>query len=716
MSLVLLLTHRKDSFTIDRVHAAVERLGATAVRVDTDRFPAELSLGVRITGGLLTGRLHGDGRTIALSEVGAVWMRRLWPPGGLEALDPRWRGTSHHHSHLALTQLLPLLSHARWLDRIDRQLAAESKPRQLVEAAQVGLTVPDTLITNASGEVQRFDREQGPLVTKLLEPIAYDMDGGRGDFMYTSRVTTRDLATMDSLRWVPQIFQPEVPKAKELRVVVVGEQVFAGAIDTRASARGTVDWRRLRAKEGPPWEPAQLPPPVATATRALLDRFGLAFGVLDFIVTPAGEHVFLDLNPAGEWGWLERDLDLPISEAIARWLVDAAAETTTDEDPERSASFTEASADLHAPPRPAAILNRTPAPEAEPATIDHHDPPAPAAIRAPTTRPTVLIITHSRDNECIETVSAAIRSRGGRPIRLDTDRYPTSVGLSTLQGQSSTGLVLVGDEPVPLESLQAVWYRRFAAGGRLPRAMGDTREAALGETRRTLHGTIANLGCFQLDPLAAVQRTHHKELQLRLAAAEGLPVPRTLVTNRARDAREFWRRLDGRVVTKMQHSFAIYREGRETVVFTSRVREQDLDALDGLRLCPMTFQEEIPKALELRVTIVGARVMTAAIDSARHHETEVDWRRDGRGLLHDWEPYDLPAPIARRMLALQRRLGLNYGAADMILTPDGRHVLLEVNPVGEFFWLDRDPGLPISDSIAAVLLDQAERNIDHLGG
>ncbi|MEM9454566.1 MAG: MvdC/MvdD family ATP grasp protein [Myxococcota bacterium] len=691
MPLVLLLTHRRDSFTIDRVHAAVERLGATAVRVDTDRFPAELSLGVRITGGLLTGRLHGDGRTIDLGEVGAVWMRRLWPPGGLEALAPRWRETSHHHSHLALTQLLPLLSHARWLDRIDRQLAAESKPRQLVEAAQVGLTVPDTLITNASGEVQRFDREQGPLVTKLLEPVTYDMEGGRGDFMYTSRVTTRDLAAMDGLRWVPQIFQPEVPKAKELRVVVVGDHVFVGAIDTRASARGTVDWRRLRANEGPPWEPAQLPPPVVTATRALLDRFGLTFGVLDFIVTPAGEHVFLDLNPAGEWGWLERDLDLPISEAIAQWLVDAA------------------------------VLTKTPA--AEPSTIEPADSPAPAVIRAPTTLPAVLIITHSGDNECIETVSTAIRARGGRPVRMDTDRYPTSAGLSTLQdsrqssrqGPSSTGLVIAGDKPVPLESLQAVWYRRFAAGGRLPRAMGDTREAAVDETRRTLQGTIASLGCFQLDPLAAVQRTHHKELQLRLAVEEGLEVPRTLVTNRARDAREFWRRLDGRVITKMQHSFAIYRQGRETVVFTSRVREEDLDALDGLRLCPMTFQEEIPKALELRVTIVGTRVMTAAIDSARRPKTEVDWRRDGRGLLHDWEPYELPPAIAQRMLALQRRLGLNYGAADMILTPDGRHVLLEVNPVGEFFWLDRDPGLPISDSIAAVLLGQAQRNVESEG-
>lgn len=730
MSLILLLTHRGDYFTIDRVQAAVERLGGSAVRVDTDRFPAELSLGVRVTGGEVAGRLHGDGRTIDLSRVGAVWMRRLWSPTGLEPLAPRWRGTSQHHSRVALTQLLPLLDHARWLDPIDRQLDAESKPRQLVEAVRAGLTVPDTLITNASGELRPFAREQGPLVTKLLEPIAYDMQGGKGDFMYTSRVTERDLGDLQGLRWVPQIFQPELPKARELRVVVVGERLFVGSIDTRTT-RGEVDWRRLRADEGPAWEVAELPPAVATATRALLDRFGLAFGVLDFIVTPKGEHVFLDLNPAGEWGWLERDLGLPISEAIAQWLVEAAGSVAREASSEGHRLATNASrpraAARRKEPRPTQPQSRQPTqPQPRPTRSRATQPPeapTPSLTTPPTRaastsrrRPAVLIITHSGDNECIETVSAAIRARGGRPVRLDTDRYPTSVGLSTLQARRGTGLVVTRDESVPLESLQAVWYRRFAAGGRLPESMGDTREAAVGETRRTLQGTIANLGCFQLDPLAAVQRTHHKELQLRLAAEEGLAVPRTLVTNRAEDARDFWRRLEGRVVTKMQHAFAIYREGRETVVFTNRVRERDLDALDDLRLCPMTFQEEIPKALELRVTIVGRRVMAASIDSARRRKTEVDWRRDGLGILHDWEPYELPPTVAERMLALQRRLGLNYGAADFILTPDGRHVFLEVNPVGEFFWLDRDPGLPISDSIAAVLLGQAERNVERLGG
>jgi glutathione synthase/RimK-type ligase-like ATP-grasp enzyme len=53
-----------------------------------------------------------------------------------------------------------------------------------------------------------------------------------------------------------------------------------------------------------------------------MSELGLVFGAVDFICTPAGEYVFLEVNPGGEWGMLERDLRLPISEAIAAALVE----------------------------------------------------------------------------------------------------------------------------------------------------------------------------------------------------------------------------------------------------------------------------------------------------------------------------------------------------------------------------------------------------------
>jgi hypothetical protein len=335
----------------------------------------------------------------------------------------------------------------------------------------------------------------------------------------------------------------------------------------------------------------------------------------------------------------------------------------------------------------------------------------------------VLLVTRSDDNASVKLVAEALRRQGEEAIRLDTDRYPELVRLATRISEAPG----VDGRPAPvlsrtletaegtfdLEAVSALWYRRYFAGGALPAALGDLRTPAVDEARRSMYGMIAALPCFQLDPLESVRRCDHKELQLIRGRALGLDVPRTLFTNDPAAARAFFEECHGRVVTKMQSSFAVYREGQENVVFTSVVERGHLEDLEGLRYCPMTFQEHLPKALELRATVVGSRVMTAAVDSQRLDRTKVDWRKDGVALLRAWTPYQLPAAVEGSLRALLAEIGLNYGAADFVVTPDGRHVFLEVNAGGEWFWLDESQpgsaGLPIAASIAAVLTTPAAR-------
>ncbi|MEM8952119.1 MAG: MvdC/MvdD family ATP grasp protein [Pseudomonadota bacterium] len=322
-----------------------------------------------------------------------------------------------------------------------------------------------------------------------------------------------------------------------------------------------------------------------------------------------------------------------------------------------------------------------------------------------------LIITRSDDNRCIETVSSALRARNIEPIRLNTDHYPDRIRLSSSYGQKERRILETEEGRFDLSDLTAVWYRRFNAGAGLPSSLGDTYSASLQETRRTLFGMIATLPCFHLDPLESVRATDHKELQLRRAVELGLDVPKTLITNDPAEVRAFYDIVGGDMITKMQHSFAIYRTGIENVVFTNVVGPDDLTDLEGLRYCPMTFQERLDKQLELRVTVVGQKVMSAAIDSQKRKDTAIDWRRDGMGLLDCWEAYELPADIESKLLKLTAQFGLNYAACDFILTPSGRHVFLEINAVGEFFWLEMAPGLPISESIADLLAGYAPRQI-----
>ncbi|HKT91401.1 MAG TPA: hypothetical protein VJS18_04420 [Paraburkholderia sp.] len=321
-------------------------------------------------------------------------------------------------------------------------------------------------------------------------------------------------------------------------------------------------------------------------------------------------------------------------------------------------------------------------------------------------RPVVLIITHSNDNESIPLVMNAVAAQGGVPYRFNTDRFPTDIRhCGQYSGQEERQVIACEEYELDLGTVSAVWYRRIAIGRRIPETMDlQLRRAAIEQSRATLHGMIASLDAFHLDPVHRLRRAENKQLQLKIAREVGLTIPRTLITNAPEAVRTFARECRQGMIMKTLSSFAIYEQGDQKVVFTNTLHDKDLERLDDLRYCPAIFQEQVPKALELRATIVGNRVFTASIDSQRSEKSSIDWRRDGIGLLEAWEPYPLPPEVENGLLKLMHALGLNYGAADFILTPDGRHCFLEVNPVGEFFWLEKHPGLPLSGAIADLLV------------
>ncbi|MEH2003016.1 MAG: MvdD family ATP-grasp ribosomal peptide maturase [Nostoc sp.] len=318
---------------------------------------------------------------------------------------------------------------------------------------------------------------------------------------------------------------------------------------------------------------------------------------------------------------------------------------------------------------------------------------------------TVLIITYSQDNESIPLVIQAIEAQGGKAFRFDTDRFPTEVQLDVYYAGSERVTLSVDNQTLDLSEVSAVWYRRIAIGSKIPDSMDrQMRQASIQESRVTIQGMIASIQAFHLDPLPNIRRAENKQLQLQVARKLGLDTPRTLTTNNPQAVKQFAQECKQGMITKMLSSFAIYdQQGWEKVVFTNPISSEDLDNLDGLRFCPMTFQEKIPKALELRTIIVGRRVLTAAVDSQALDQARYDWRKQGIALLDAWELYTLPQDVEEKLLKLMAEFGLNYGAIDIILTPDGRHIFLEVNPVGEFFWLERCPGLPISQAIAQIL-------------
>ena len=317
---VLLLTHSADFYTIDLVAEALTRRGARPFRLNTDRFPASVKLSARAGNDRATHLVTDMGAQVSAAEIRAVWARKLWAPRMGADLDERFREMCVRESVAALEGFLDALHDARWVNDIRRERAAENKQRQLRVAAQAGLLIPRTLVTNDPAAARQFFAEtEGRMVAKLLRPLTVSMNAP-SLFVYTSRVREEDLDGAETLRHSPMVFQELIPKARELRVAWVAGEAFTGALDASGTSRGQTDWRRA-APEECRWQRAELPAEVSRGLQALMSGLGLVFGAIDLICTPAGEHVFLEVNPSGEWGMLERDLGLPIADAIARALL-----------------------------------------------------------------------------------------------------------------------------------------------------------------------------------------------------------------------------------------------------------------------------------------------------------------------------------------------------------------------------------------------------------
>lgn len=251
-------------------------------------------------------------------EIGAVWWREK-PRSSDLVQGSSARAFAQREWKRALEGLGHLAPGARWMNPRTAAFRSRSKVTQLGAATLSGLRTPPTLVTNDADQVRRFvDDAPGDVVYKSLSWF-FDPPNWT---IFTSRVDPRDLAdrsTDSAIVVAPGIFQHRVPKAYEVRVTVVGDEIFPVGIDSQAHERAQLDWRRAQL-ELDYWT-VELPQDVAFGIRALMTQLDLVFAAHDFIVTPTGEYVFLEVNPAGQWLWLEERTGLPISAAVARWLL-----------------------------------------------------------------------------------------------------------------------------------------------------------------------------------------------------------------------------------------------------------------------------------------------------------------------------------------------------------------------------------------------------------
>jgi glutathione synthase/RimK-type ligase-like ATP-grasp enzyme len=337
---ILILTQFADDTTVDEVCRLVRLRGAEPVVVapTTMELPSSFTVANDPAGGARR-VLRLPDRTIDLAEVGAAFLWRSWRPHPLQERFRALAQTPHHWSffenewaafHKGFSLALAF-SGVFCVNPPPWNSAFEEKCCQLMLAAEVGLTVPPTLFTTRLPVADEFRAEQGgSIIYKPFKSYIHVVEPqgdqpAKAQKLLTNRVKAGDLVEAAGFLPTPGIFQPYVEKRLELRIVAVGRRLFACAIHSQQSEISREDWRRYDF-DHTPYEPYDLPVDVADKLLALMDRLGLVFGSIDMIVTPTGEHVFLEVNPNGQFDFVARLTGLPIYEALADMLVAGSAD------------------------------------------------------------------------------------------------------------------------------------------------------------------------------------------------------------------------------------------------------------------------------------------------------------------------------------------------------------------------------------------------------
>jgi glutathione synthase/RimK-type ligase-like ATP-grasp enzyme len=282
------------------------------VVVDLSWFPKDMRMHAMIAPDVNAMALDlPGGRRLDLDNVGAVWHRRIRP----FELDPALTDeTARSFAWSEATDALPGLWHGMdcfWMNPPDTDERAMKKVYQHRLAAQLGLRVPETLVTNDPEAARAFvePRMARGVVRKAFRnhPAAPRL---------TLKIGPAELARIDSVRFAPVIFQEFIPAGLDLRATVIDGEIFTASF--RSAPEYEVDYRAgIGTAEVTPYT---LPEDLADRLRALMQRLGLAFGAVDFRVTPEGEHVFFEINPAGEFLFVSDRVDLAIPQAIAATL------------------------------------------------------------------------------------------------------------------------------------------------------------------------------------------------------------------------------------------------------------------------------------------------------------------------------------------------------------------------------------------------------------
>lgn len=313
----------------------------------------------------------------------------------------------------------------------------------------------------------------------------------------------------------------------------------------------------------------------------------------------------------------------------------------------------------------------------------------------------MIIAVSSETDEHARAVIQGISQSRGNAMLMDLSEFPKTSEISICYSEDENCFKFRGlctNRPEQdLSECNVIWWRRPQPFS-LHDDMHDPhdRSFAYAEVYSTFSGLWLSLDVHWINHPTRDEEASRKVYQLKVAKDTGFRIPETCITNSPSTAKHF---IENQGVSgTIYKAFSATREAwRETRLLKS----DEVKLIDNVKFAPVIFQEYIEAEVDLRITVVDEDVFAAAI-----HSQETEYRVDFRMTMDEAQvkPFDLPEDVIEKLLAYTRRLGLVYGAIDMRLTPEGEYVFLEINPSGQWLFIQERTNLPITEAMVSHML------------
>ncbi|MEI4550938.1 MvdC/MvdD family ATP grasp protein [Pseudoalteromonas spongiae] len=328
MKKILVISNSQDCHVVKMVDV-LKKLAWPFFIVNLDRFPLDYRLTQEFSHEIVSTVLFdlSNGESIDFNDVGVVWNRKPAPFSfsNREAMSAEQNLFATQETEHALFSALYLLE-CHWFNHPKYLRAALWKGEQLKRAQRLGFMIPDTIISNDPTQIRRFYKDHNKVVYKVLsDPFLgfnewEEEDTAEVKSVPTTEVSAEMLEDSDSLNVIPNQFQEYIEKAFELRVIIIGDNVYCARIDSQSHPDTKIDCRNFNVDI--PYSNFKLPAEIENKCLRLTTSYQLMYSAIDLIVTPQNEYVFLENNPCGQYLFVEnRVLELSLTNFLAKELI-----------------------------------------------------------------------------------------------------------------------------------------------------------------------------------------------------------------------------------------------------------------------------------------------------------------------------------------------------------------------------------------------------------